>query len=124
MPMKNGMEKLIKKAGTAYLYLPAEGDKFETEQDALEVVSMGMAQDVNRVLIRGERMADDFFRLRTGIAGSILQKWAQYGMKVAMVLTEDKKKGKFEDFLAETNRGNAFRTYTDEGEAEKWLLRE
>ena len=122
--MKNETEKVVKKAGVTYLYLPAEGNTFQTEQDALDVISMGMAHEVNRVLIRGERMADDFFRLRTGLAGAILQKWAQYGMKVAMVLAEDKKKGKFEDFLVETNRGNAFRAYTHEGEAEAWLLKE
>ncbi len=38
------------------------------------------------------------------------------------VLDKDKLKGKFRDFLAESNGGSVFRAYASIDEAEHWLL--
>jgi PadR family transcriptional regulator AphA len=45
-----------------------------------------------------------------------------YNIKAVAVLDKDKVKGKFKDFMAETNSGNTFRVYKSFDKAEHWLL--
>ena len=74
------------------------------------------------MLILAQALADDFFQLRTGLAGSVLQKFVNYNIKVAVVLTDQQKvQGKFKEFITEANKGNRFRVFGSEEEAENWL---
>lgn len=108
--------------GQSVLFLPAAGVPVTCEQDALDIITCCAEHEVDKVLISGERLSDDFFRLRTGVAGGVLQKLQQYAIKTAVVMTEERAKGKFVDFLAETNRGNTFRSFIDEEAALDWLI--
>ncbi len=115
--------QLVEKNGTQYVLLDTEGKLLQTEQDGLDIVSICASHGTNLVLIPGERLPDDFFRLRTGVAGAILQKLTMYNIKVAAVLDEKRAQGKFKEFLAESNRGKMFRAYPNSTEAEKWLTK-
>ena len=49
----------------------------------------------------------DFFRLHTGLAGEILQKFSTYGFKLAIVGDFSKYKSiSLQDFIHESNQGN------------------
>ncbi|MDR2137422.1 MAG: DUF4180 domain-containing protein [Synergistaceae bacterium] len=119
----NAMEyEIVGKHDKKYLKLDLGGRLIQTEQDALTLVALCAENDTNLLLIHGERLSGDFFRLRTGVAGAIIQKFATYNVKAVAVLNKDGIKGKFKEFLAESNGGNVFRAYAGLDEAERWLL--
>lgn len=110
------------KQGKKFLLLQGEGQKIEKEQDALDIISLCAEEDTRLVLIGSERLSDDFFRLRTGLLGAVVQKLVQYSVKAVVVVNAAQIKGKAEDFLLETNRGKDFRAYPTQEQAEEWLL--
>lgn len=114
--------QVIEKNNQKYILLGQGGSPVQTEQDGLELVSACIEHGTNMMLIEDKGLSDDFMRLSTGVAGAILQKFALYNIKAAVVLDKDRAKGKFKDFLTESNRGSMFRAYTDFTEAESWLL--
>ncbi|HML36290.1 MAG TPA: DUF4180 domain-containing protein [Bacillota bacterium] len=113
--------QVIERNDQKYIQLNREGNPIQAERDALDLLSVCAEYGTNLLLIPGERLSDEFLRLSTGIAGAVLQKFAQYGVKAAVLLDQDNVTGRFRDLLVESNRGNAFRTYTDLSKAEAWL---
>jgi hypothetical protein len=74
-------------------------------------------------MLHSEVLTDDFFKLKTGLAGQILQKFINYQIKTVLVLAnEEKVKGKFKDLMTEVNRGNDYRVFGNRIDAEAWLL--
>lgn len=123
--MKRGNKmqyQLIEKDNRSYILLCGEGKTIQAERDALDLLSICMENDTNRLLLCSERISDEFLRLSTGIAGAVLQKFTQYNVQAAAVIDPSRIKGKFRDFLAESNNGPTFRAYTDYDAAEAWLL--
>ncbi|MCD1258388.1 DUF4180 domain-containing protein [Paenibacillus athensensis] len=109
--------------GAAYIVYTPEAAPLATEQDVLDLIAVCMETDVWRVLLPAEALADDFFKLRTGLAGYMLQKFANYRVRGALVITDESKlKGKMKELVAELNRGGEFRVFNDRGEAEVWLV--
>ncbi len=114
--------QVIDNDAARYILLKAEGKPLQTEQDALDLITVCAQHATNMVLIPGERLAGGFFWLRTGMAGAILQKLTMYDIKVAVVLDDMRPQGKFKEFLAESNRGKMFRSFSNLAEAENWLI--
>ncbi|WP_119727476.1 DUF4180 domain-containing protein [Thermomonospora amylolytica] len=71
--------------GVAVLMCAPDGAPIVGEQDALDLIGNAGYQDAGWVVIPVARLHEDFFRLRTGVAGAILQKFANYGMGVAVL---------------------------------------
>lgn len=114
----------IEKNGKRYIHYTSAEVPIHDVQDALDLIGACSEYDTNLLMIQSEALVDDFFRLRTGIAGDILQKFVNYGVKAAVVVTDSQKiKGKFKELVAETNRGNSFRVFSNKDEAENWLLK-
>lgn len=119
---ENKMQYQTKELNNAkYLFFQPGGNQIQKESDAIDLISLCAENDVTRILIDGERVPDDFFRLSTGIAGAIMQKLAQYGIKTVMVLDSDRAQGRFKEFLNESNSGQMFRAYDNYDEAEAWI---
>ncbi|HWP79021.1 MAG TPA: DUF4180 domain-containing protein [Candidatus Acidoferrum sp.] len=79
--------------------------------------------DCNRVAIRKEAIAEDFFVLSTGLAGEILQKFVNYRMKLAVIGDFSGYRSKpLKDFMYESNRGSHIFFVPTEEEAVKKLL--
>lgn len=113
--------QLIEKNNKKYILLDAVGKLIEKESDSLDLISLCAQNDTNNLMIRGERLSNDFLRLSTGLAGSIAQKFVNYGIRAAIVLDESHMEGKFKQFASESNLGNILRIYTDFKDAEQWL---
>ncbi len=108
-----------------YIELFSCADPLNTEQDALDLVALCGDYETNLLMVHASALSDDFFKLKTGIAGKILQKFINYHVKVSAIIPDDKvEKGKFKDMILEANRGNHFRVFQSKAEAEKWLLNE
>ena len=114
--------RVVEKKGKKLVLLEGAGTPIGREEDANALIEICVQNDTCLLLVEGERLSEDFSRLRTGVAGAVLQKFAVYGVKMAAVLDKDKVQGKFKEFLAESNRGSTFRACGDRAEAEHWLL--
>jgi hypothetical protein len=72
----------------------------------------------HRIAINKEAVSEDFFELRTGLAGNILQKCVNYRMKLAVYGDFGAYSSKaLKDFITECNRGRDFYFLPSEEEA-------
>jgi hypothetical protein len=63
----------------------AESGKLRTERDATDLIGETLGRGDRMVVIPVERLDEEFFRLRTGIAGAFLQKFVTYRVRVVIV---------------------------------------
>ncbi|MET0530453.1 MAG: DUF4180 domain-containing protein [Microvirga sp.] len=87
--------------------LPADGPVIASEADATDFIGEAMFSGADLLVIPVSRLAPEFFRLSTGLAGAILQKCTNYHLRVAIVgdisaFTE--KSPPLKDFVRESNR--------------------
>jgi hypothetical protein len=76
-------------------------------QDLLDIMGDLYEKNCSRVIIREKNLSPDFFKLHTGLAGDILQKFSNYSMKLAVIGDFAKYKSKnLQDFFRESNKGN------------------
>jgi hypothetical protein len=76
-------------------------------QDILDLMGDAVSENCNRMIIREENLNPDFFKLHTGLAGEILQKFSNYNFKLAIIGDFNKYKSKnLQDFIRESNKGN------------------
>ena len=88
-------------------------------QSALDLMmSISYHDSCSCIVINKEALCEDFFVLRTGIAGEILQKVVNYRMKVAIVGDFDGYTSKaLRDFIYECNNGRDVFFVADEAAA-------
>ncbi len=115
---------VVETANGRYVELFSSEKPVQTTQDALDLVALCGQNDANRLMVHGAVLSEEFFRLRTGVAGEILQKLVNYHVKTAAVLTDlAAMRGKFRDMASEAGRGSHFRVFDNRQEAESWLLK-
>lgn len=115
--------RVIEKGNKKYIECFSAETLLNTEQDAIDLITLCFETNTYLLLIHDEVLPDDFFRLGTNLAGNVLQKFINYHIKVGVILTSEQRiKGKFKNMLAESNKGNDFRVFKNIEEAEKWLL--
>jgi hypothetical protein len=76
-------------------------------QDMLDLIGDAGFNGCDRLILNEEILHPDFFRLHTGFAGEILQKFSTYSFKLAIIGDFSKYKSKnLQDFIRESNKGN------------------
>ena len=116
--------RLINKDGQSYLECLADGGVLKSEADALDLVAACGENGVERLLLHAENLDDDFYNLKSGLAGAALLKFSNYFIKAAAVIpAEIANQGRFGEMVLETNRGSAFRVFQDEDKAVAWLIK-
>jgi hypothetical protein len=77
-------------------------------QDVLDLMGDLIAIDnCNRIILRENNLHADFYRLHTGLAGEVLQKFSNYNFKLAVIGDFSKYTSKsFQDLIRENNKGN------------------
>ena len=63
----------------------AAGDKFHTERDANAVIGDALGEQADTVVVPVACLSDDFFVLRTRLAGEIVQKFTNYGLRLVIL---------------------------------------
>jgi hypothetical protein len=94
--------------GLRILEFEAEGPLLKDNRDVADFLSAAWAHEADLVVLPAERLADDFFRLRTGVAGAVLQKFVTYSMRVAIlgdISARVAESSALRDFVLESNRG-------------------
>ena len=95
--------------GVRILERPAEGSPIRNSQDAIDLIGEAHSRQAALVVIPAGRLGDDFFRLKTGLAGEIIQKFVTYGVRLAILgdlshyLNES---SALRDFVYESNEGS------------------
>lgn len=76
-------------------------------QSALDLIAtVNYEAGCNRMIVDKSAICEDFFHLRTQLAGEILQKFINYQMKIAIVGDFSAYSSKsLKDFIYESNRG-------------------
>ena len=80
----------------------------KSTQDALDIMANASYQGAQNVMMTEAQFNPDFFDLRTRLAGDILQKYANYGIKLAIIgdFTQFESQS-LKAFIVECNRGKA-----------------
>ncbi len=118
--------RVISTAKNCYIECLPEGGLILHEQDALDLVAACVENGANRVMLHAANLNADFYNLRTGLAGAVLQKLSNYSVKLAAVLTPELVgDGRFKEMVLEANRrSREFHVFYEREEAEIWLLEE
>ena len=83
-------------------------------QDAVDLLGEAGLEKCSRIILHEKNFHADFFKLNTGLAGDILQKFSNYRFKLAIIGDFSKFKSKsLQDFIRESNRGNNVFFVTD-----------
>jgi hypothetical protein len=78
-------------------------------RDAVDIISDASEHIAEVIAIPIQRLGDDFFELRSGVAGEVVQKFVVYGKRVAIVgdiVDKVAASRSLAAFVAESNRGN------------------
>jgi len=74
-------------------------------QDALDLMADCSYQGARKIIIHESNVIPDFFDLKTGIAGDMLQKFSTYNVELAIIGDFSKYPGKsLKDFIYESNK--------------------
>jgi len=74
-------------------------------QEALDLITSTETPGCNRFIIYRKNLHDDFFKLGSGLAGEILQKFSNYNIRLAIIGDYSGFKSKnLNDFFRESNR--------------------
>jgi hypothetical protein len=95
--------------GVKTLVCTADGPVISTEQHAVDLIADAHGRDAALVVLPVERLAPEFFQLRTGVAGAVAGKFATYRMRLAVlgdVSGHLARSETFASFVGETNRGS------------------
>ncbi len=112
----------VQKDGFCYIACAPESLPVASEADALELVAACGEAGTDRLLLLEENLGEDFFHLSTCLAGLVLQKLDNYRIRAALVIAKERmQRGKFHEFVLETNRGSQFHFCEDRAQAEAWL---
>jgi len=83
----------------------SEGVIIHETQDALDLMADCGYQGARSIIIQEKNIIPEFFDLKTGIAGDILQRFSNYDVRLAIVGDFSRFKSKsLRDFVRESNR--------------------
>ncbi|MFC8718456.1 DUF4180 domain-containing protein [Kitasatospora sp. NPDC057198] len=102
------MTEVRELGGVPVLVAPAGGEAVAGERQALDLLGDASYRGASWVALPVERLDTEFFRLRSGVAGAVVQKFAQYRTGLAVVgdvAGHVAASDALRDFVRESNRG-------------------
>lgn len=114
---------IVEQGEKAVAVVTEEGILVATPQDMLDMIAtLRYQNDCSRIVLRKENIAEDFFDLKTGLAGEVLQKVVNYSAMLAIVGDFSGYTSKaLRDFIYESNKGTRIFFVPDEAAAVKKL---
>jgi len=101
--------KFYELRGVRVLECAPDGKKLQTYSDAVELIGKAFENRATLIVVPVECLDDDFFRLKTRIAGELIQKFVQYRRRLAIVGDISRHlagSSALRAFVNESNRGN------------------
>ncbi len=117
--------KIIEKNGVKCAAVCDNEKVIKDAQSALDLLmSAKYEADTKNIIIDKRLIADEFFVLSTGLAGEILQKYINYGGRIAIYGDFSHYTSKpLKDFMYESNKGKDVFFVSDEEQAAEMLAR-
>jgi hypothetical protein len=119
--------EILEVAGHRILVCALAGTVLNKPGDANDFLAEAWAREVDLLAIPTARLGEDFFDLRTGLAGEVGQKFANYRMLLVIIghLAQWTAKSRaFRDYVREANEGSSLWFVADRAElAEKLSAR-
>ncbi|WP_275298513.1 DUF4180 domain-containing protein [Clostridium sp. YIM B02555] len=114
--------RVVNKNNVKYIEFASEAWKLSSEQDVVDCISICMEKDIYTIIFHSKVLSEDFFNLKTMLAGMALQKFINYHVKVAVIIEDEEQyNDRFKEMIMEANKGNNFRTFKNIQEAEIWI---
>lgn len=97
---------IVKQGEHLFVELPIRGGALiRTAQDAVELIMNGNYAGTRKIIAYENNLLPEFFDLKNGLAGDILQKFSTYDGYIAIVGDYAKYNGKsLKDFIVESNK--------------------
>jgi hypothetical protein len=99
--------------------LSSDGPLIATERDVTDIIGETYGTGAELIVIPVSRLPPEFFRLASGLAGAVLQKFTNYQFKIAIVGDISaylEKSAPLRDFVRESNRRGDVRFLASEAE--------
>ncbi|MCZ4242972.1 DUF4180 domain-containing protein [Pedobacter punctiformis] len=94
----------------------------KTAEDGIDLLGNLYYQDFDKIIISEQNITSDFFDLKNGMAGEILQKFSNYRVRLAVVGNFSPYQSKsIKDFIYESNKGRHINFLDSTAEALKKL---
>lgn len=119
------MKIIIHKIRNISIAVPEEmPDPVSSTQEMLDLMADAHYRGARKLMLRSEQLHEDFYNLKTGMAGEFLQKFSNYYMQLAVVGDFSAYNNKsFRDFMRECNQGRQIFFVETTDEAIKYLTR-
>ncbi|CAB3756753.1 alpha/beta hydrolase [Burkholderia sp. MSh2] len=102
--------RIVQAAGRRVLVRDPAAGLVRHESDALDLVALARSHEADWIAVGADALHDDFYRLDSGLAGAVLQKLANYGVRLAVVGNVERWLARSEALRAlvrESNRGQS-----------------
>ena len=106
--------KIYELHGVRVVECAPDGKKLRTYQDAVDLIGKTFENRATLIVIPVECLDDEFFELKTRIAGELIQKFVQYRRRLVIL-------GDISRHLAESSALRAFVNESNRGK-EVWFL--
>jgi PadR family transcriptional regulator, regulatory protein AphA len=117
------MNYQIKQRNGILFMLAPEGELLiSNEQDAVDLIALCYEENTDRLILFADNLKQEFFDLKTKLAGAIFQKFSNYRVKCALVISTRLDKDRFHEMLIEVNRQQSIHFFHKLEEAEEWIL--
>ena len=94
--------------GRPVLLCADQGPQIASEADAVDLIGGLWGREVDWLALPASRLGPDFLRLRTGLAGAVIQKFVTYSVRLAIVgdlSAAIAESDALRDFVRESNAG-------------------
>lgn len=106
----------------SYVHFNDSENKLETERNILDIITAIAENNTQFVLLDSEVLSKNFLELKNGLLYTLLQKFAMYHIKSAIVIKDmDSLKSEFRDLIVESSKHDVLRLFTSIEEAENWF---
>lgn len=114
--------RVVNENNIKYIEFASDAWKLSSEQDVVDCISICMENDIYTIMFPSTALSEDFYNLKTRLAGMALQKFINYHVKVAVIIEDEERyNDRFKEMIMEANKGNNFRTFKNIAEAESWI---
>jgi hypothetical protein len=104
--------------------IKAENVLIKDSQDALDLMADCSYNGSRKIILYESNIIQEFFDLKTGIAGEILQKFSTYNVQLAIIGNYSKFKSKsLKDFIFESNKIGRINFVNSLHEAKECLMK-
>jgi DNA-binding PadR family transcriptional regulator len=119
---KNMKYEIVNIENINYIKIISIKNPIANEREALDIIAHAGENDLNSVMISSECLSPEFFKLKSGTAGAILQKFINYSIKVVILIQNLDAYGiRFKELIGEANKNNQYCFVTSIDAGEKWL---